>query len=150
MLFDTFSTVKKHDQSEANSELEEIEETLLDIDSQSEGNESDLNDDPETELSAAVDYHDQPRSSMSMLETECISSCCTDNVGAYQPTNKAVLSCFAKNGRNFVEKWYMAYPWQICVHLKRKLFCFYCKSAKKQGLLTFSSKAEFTFHNGRL
>ena len=55
----------------------------MDINTQSEGNESDLDDEPETELSAAADYHDQPRSSMSMLETECVSSCCTDNVKAY-------------------------------------------------------------------
>ena len=93
-LFDTFSTVKKHHQSEADSELEEIEETLLDIDSQSEGNESDLDDEPETELSAAADYHNQPRSSRSMLiETECVSPCCRDNIiKTYQPTNKAVYT----------------------------------------------------------
>ena len=63
----------------------------------------------------------------------------------YQPTNKTILSSMARNGRNFIEKWFKIYPWLTVCTTRKKVFCFFCKNAERKGLMTFSSKAEPTF-----
>ena len=79
--------------------------------------------------------------------SKCSSLCCGDNNKPYQPRNRAILPTMANSGRNFVERWYNSYPWlprSLCT-TKKKAYCFYCRNAVQQGLLTFSSKAEEAF-----
>lgn len=85
--------------------------------------------------------------SQEVTDCECQSSCCTNEVKPYQPTNKTILSSMAKNGRNFIDKWYNTFPWLTICTTRKKVFCFYCKKAKNRGLLSFSTKAESTFTN---
>ena len=75
----------------------------------------------------------------------CESLCCVDCTEPYQPTNKAVLAYMSNNGRQFIDKWFKTYPWlSICV-IRKKVFCFHCRNAESNALLTFSTKAESTF-----
>lgn len=75
----------------------------------------------------------------------CQSSCCSNVKEPYQPKDSKMLCYLASCKRNFMPNWYQNYPWlSVCV-TRRKVFCFYCRFAKKQNMLTFSKKGEDTF-----
>ncbi len=82
--------------------------------------------------------------SQEVTDSEYFSPRCTDITKPHQPTNKVVLSSMAKNGRNFIGKWYKTYPWLTLCTMRNKAFCFFCKKAQT---LIFSTKAESTFTN---
>ena len=77
--------------------------------------------------------------------SECLSACCSDMSKPYQPTTKNILSSMANNGRNFMHDWYDTFPWLTLCSTKKKAFCFYCRDVDRQGLITFSSKAESAY-----
>ena len=77
--------------------------------------------------------------------SECLSACCSDMSKPYQPTTKNILSSMANNGRNFMHDWFDTFPWLMLCSTKKKTFCFYCRDVDRQGLITFSSKAESAY-----
>ena len=78
-------------------------------------------------------------------ESECLSVCCKDNSRPCQPVNKIIISSLAKNGRNFMERWYQQFPWLSVSTIRKRVFCFYCRKAESSGLMSVTNKAEPCF-----
>ena len=61
-----------------------------------------------------------------------LAVCCINEMEAYQPEQKEVLLQISKKGRHFSPSWYNKYPWiKLCLK-DMKVFCLYCRYAKKQ------------------
>ena len=74
----------------------------------------------------------------------CQSSCCSNIKEPYQPKDSKILGCLASHKHNFMPNWYQNYPW-LSVCKTKKMFCFYCRYAQKQNMLTFNKRGEDTF-----
>ena len=104
-----------------------------------------MDSDTEEEESSISEERSESHSESTDSESECLSLCCKDNSRPCQPANKIVISSLAKNGRNFMERWYQQFPWLTVCTIRKKVFCFYCRKAEKNGLMSITNKAEPTF-----
>ena len=67
--------------------------------------------------------------------SECNSPCCSSSK-PYQPHSQVILAKMAKNGRNFVGKWFKSCTWLTICTNRKKAFCFFCQTATNKGLIT--------------
>ena len=72
--------------------------------------------------------------------SECNSPCCSSSKPC-QPQSGS-LAKMAKNGRNFLGKWFKSYTWLTICTNRKKAFCFSCQTATNKGLITMSTKAD--------
>ncbi len=99
----------------------------------------------EDEITKAIDQVDQATMPMTSETSGCSSVCCSDETKAYHPTDKFTLQALKTKGRSFQSSWFKQFPWiSVCVN-RKKVFCIYCKHAKKHELFTFSKCGEKTF-----
>ena len=73
------------------------------------------------------------------------SAICCMSDKPFQPVDKRVLSGLSKGDRNFVVGWYKSHYWLTACTSRKKVFCYYCRSAEIQGMLTFNKRGESTF-----
>ena len=86
---------------------------------------------------------DGASSSASIVIADCASVCCRNELEVCQPNQVEVLRSFVNKGRNFMASWYDKYPQiSLCLTTK-KLFCLYCRYARKHNL--FSTKYNDAF-----
>jgi len=78
---------------------------------------------------------------------DCQEICCRveQNSQPFQPRDAATINALGDGGRNFMPKWYNSYQWLTVCKSRKRVFCFYCRYAVKQNMLTFSKRAEPTF-----
>lgn len=129
-LFDSFS--KRQRSGDADSESEDLGERLQESDE-------------ECLIGSDSGDHEEPPEDHEDVSEYCQSACCTEMSKTYQPTDKQTLSSMASGGRNFMARWYTAFPWLTVCTVRKKAFCFYCRLTEQKGILTFSSKAESAF-----
>ena len=63
---------------------------------------------------------------------ECSAVCCSNEMEAYQPKQKAIFQQISKNGRYFTCSWYEKNSW-ITLCLTKKVFCLYCRYCHKHN-----------------
>ena len=73
---------------------------------------------------------------------ECSAVCCSNEMEAYQPKQKAIFQQISKNGRYFTCSWYEKYSWITLCLTKKKVFC-YCRYCHK--FLQAANKCDYAF-----
>ena len=74
----------------------------------------------------------------------CNAVCCV--LPQEKPFKPSTQDFDAKNkGRTFQETWYKDFPWITVCTTRNKCFCYTCRDASKQGLLSFSKYADEAF-----
>ena len=71
----------------------------------------------------------------------------------FQPRDEETLTSTSQatgTGKNFRRRtfqpdWYNSYPWISLCPTNKSVFCYYCRTMKQKGLLTFSSRQESVF-----
>jgi tRNA A37 N6-isopentenylltransferase MiaA len=75
-----------------------------------------------------------------------LAVCCINEMEAYQlPEQKEVLLQISKKGRHFSPSWYNKYPWITLCLKDMKVFCLYCRYAKKQKKFFQSNLSDVAF-----
>ena len=100
----------------------------------------------------------QPTNNPEPRSPQCEWQCCAQPDTAHQPmdvteskTPHAHLNKERQAGklksysRKIQPSWYKKYPWITVCTSKYKLFCVSCRSAKQQGLLTFTKHQNSAF-----
>ena len=89
-------------------------------------------DEAEEVVSSVAEQEENCGRATSSTAGDC--NCCRGD-NAIQPTDKTTLSLFVRNKRKFLPSWYSSFPWiTLCVG-KKKVFCVYCRFAKRHSCL---------------
>ena len=89
-------------------------------------------DEVEEVLSSVAEQEENCGRATSSTAGDC--NCCREDK-AIQPTDKTMLSLFVRNIRKFLPSWYSSFPWiTLCVE-RKKVFCVYCRFAKRHSCL---------------
>lgn len=126
---------------------EAIEEESLPVEEDSlPAEEESVEEESVTAADLGAEPEEQDPESLVSVSTElCDGSCCSDETKPFQPTTKAALRDLTRNGRKFNPEWFGEYPWLTLCMTKKKVFCLYCRSVTKHGLLEYSKNSHPAF-----
>ena len=97
---------------------------------------------------ASIDEDNEVPSVQSATAEPCDCEWCrkgSDRPVPFQPRDAAILSQFEQGKRKFQPSWYSTYKWVTLCTKQKKVFCTFCRYAKAQKMMTFSTHSEPAF-----